>query len=195
MHQDNDEKEQGTIEGITDKEDVAGVTFDKELTAEEPNQPERQPDRPAQPISSRRHTRLMSRRAEQMTNVQKVEQLVATHTAAPAQVLIAQGTTVQTNLEGQLEAICMAMMSIRKGTQVYGERAREAIEKEMRQLHGRNVFEAIKWHTLSLSQKSKISPSLCFLTEKTDGRVKARFCANGKIRSHVWHADIQPRRL
>lgn len=54
MHQDNDEKEQGTIEGIADKEDVAGVTFDKELTAEEPNQPERQPERPAQPISSSR---------------------------------------------------------------------------------------------------------------------------------------------
>ena len=51
----------------------------------------------------------------------------------------------------------------------------------MNQVHERDVFEPIHPHELSKEERKKAMESLIFLTEKKDGRVKARICANGSI--------------
>ena len=49
----------------------------------------------------------------------------------------------------------------------------------MGQLHWRYCFKPIHVHTLTELQRRKVLESLIFLTEKRDGRIKARMCANG----------------
>ena len=51
----------------------------------------------------------------------------------------------------------------------------------MKQLHERNVFEPMHPYKLTKEERSKALKSLMFLTEKKDGRIKARICANGSI--------------
>jgi Reverse transcriptase (RNA-dependent DNA polymerase) len=49
----------------------------------------------------------------------------------------------------------------------------------MKQLHDRAVFKPIDIGTLTQQEKKRAMDSLIFLTEKRDGRIKARTCANG----------------
>jgi hypothetical protein len=49
----------------------------------------------------------------------------------------------------------------------------------MKQLHERGEFMPVDISTLSLQEKTRAMDSLIFLTEKRDGRIKARTCANG----------------
>ena len=67
-----------------------------------------------------------------------------------------------------------------KGLKIFGDRAREAAYKEMDQLHGRAVFRPEHVSNLSKSEISKAQGSLMFITEKRDGKIKARTVYNGK---------------
>ena len=49
----------------------------------------------------------------------------------------------------------------------------------MNQLHERNCFEPVDVKSLSDEERKRALESLIFLTEKRDGRIKARACANG----------------
>ena len=51
----------------------------------------------------------------------------------------------------------------------------------MKQLHDRNCFELVNITTLSPTEKKRALESLIFLTEKQDGTIKARHCANGSV--------------
>ena len=58
--------------------------------------------------------------------------------------------------------------------------------KEVSQLINRKVFEPIKLEDLTQKERQKTMNSLIFLTEKSDGTIKARACANGSVqRSYI----------
>jgi hypothetical protein len=69
--------------------------------------------------------------------------------------------------------------SLNQGIKKFGERGTHAAHKEMKQLHERVVFEPIKISDMTQLERKRAMESLIFLTEKQDGTVKARTCANG----------------
>ena len=87
----------------------------------------------------------------------------------------------------QQEAIIMATImidmvqtySLKAGMNKWGDKGKQAASAEMKQLHERQCFRPIDVTKLSREEKSKALESLIFLTEKRDGRIKGRACANG----------------
>jgi hypothetical protein len=69
--------------------------------------------------------------------------------------------------------------SLNKGLKKFGDRGKEAAHKEMKQLHDRVVFEPIRTAKMTALERKRAMESLIFLTEKQDGTIKARTCANG----------------
>jgi hypothetical protein len=69
--------------------------------------------------------------------------------------------------------------SLMKGIKEFGDKCHQAAYNEMKQLHDRIVFKPIAIEELSTIEKRRAMESLIFLTEKKDGRIKARTCANG----------------
>ena len=69
--------------------------------------------------------------------------------------------------------------SLAKGLQKFGHKGKQAAMKEMQQLHERTVFEPISAEELTTIERKRALESLIFLTEKRDGNVKGRTCANG----------------
>jgi hypothetical protein len=68
---------------------------------------------------------------------------------------------------------------VNKGLKVFGERGREAVMKEMKQLDDLEVIQPQNWSELTAEQRQTALPYLMFLTEKRDESVKARGCADG----------------
>ena len=69
--------------------------------------------------------------------------------------------------------------SLSRGMKKFGEKDCQAALKEMEQLHERNVFDPVKVDDITTSEKKRALESLIFLTEKKDGTIKCRTCANG----------------
>ena len=69
--------------------------------------------------------------------------------------------------------------SLKAGIKEFGDKGVDAAGKEMTQLHERNCFKPVDVSSLSDQEKKRALESLIFLTEKRDGRIKARACANG----------------
>ena len=71
--------------------------------------------------------------------------------------------------------------SLKKGILNYGNIGRQAVNKELSQLHNREVLKPVMLSDLTKEEKDKAMNSLIFLTEKRDITIKARACANGSI--------------
>ena len=71
--------------------------------------------------------------------------------------------------------------SLQKGLKVFGEKGSKAAYKEMKQLHDRICFRPINPSKMTTNERKKAMESLIFLTEKRDGTIKARTCANGSV--------------
>ena len=69
--------------------------------------------------------------------------------------------------------------SLKAGIRKFGQKGKEAALTEMEQLHKRSVFKPVDPLKLTPLQRKRALESLIFLTEKRDGRIKARACANG----------------
>ena len=69
--------------------------------------------------------------------------------------------------------------SLNKGIKKFGESGKQAVNKELKQVHDRVVFEPIHVKDLTPLERKRAMESLLFLVEKRDGRIKARMCANG----------------
>ena len=81
--------------------------------------------------------------------------------------------------------------SLKKGIQKFGQKGTNAANKEMRQLHDRECFQPIMVESLSTTEKRGPMESLIFLTEKKDGTIKARHCANGSTqRDYMTREDV-----
>ncbi len=75
--------------------------------------------------------------------------------------------------------------SLNKGLKKFGEKGENAAFQEVEQLHQRNCWKPIHPNDLSPEQRKKALESLIFLTEKRDGRIKGRACANGS-KQRLW---------
>ena len=69
--------------------------------------------------------------------------------------------------------------NLKQGIDKFGDKGVQSAKSEVGQLHSRNCFEPIHVHTLTPLERRKVLESLIFLTEKWDGQIKARMCANG----------------
>ena len=75
---------------------------------------------------------------------------------------------------------------MRQGEKKFGIKAKDAAYKEMKQIDKRMVFEPIRIESLTEEEKKRAMESLIFLSEKRDGTIKSRYCANGSTqRSYI----------
>ncbi len=71
-----------------------------------------------------------------------------------------------------LVGMVMAQLSMKAAIKKWGEQAKFAISKEMKQLHWRNLYKPQHWHVLTKKQKEQILESHIFVEEK--GTVPSR---------------------
>ena len=71
-------------------------------------------------------------------------------------------------------------MSMRMGIKLFGDKGREAVKKEIRQLHERGVLRGVHKTDLSWEQIKKALNYLMFLKRKRCGKIKGRGCADGR---------------
>tara|TARA_B110000116_G_scaffold23331_1_gene17939 strand:- start:29 stop:655 length:627 start_codon:yes stop_codon:yes gene_type:complete len=77
-------------------------------------------------------------------------------------------------------------LSLNKGLKKFGNKGRDAAYKELHQIHNRIVFKPVDVNSLTPEERKKAMESLMFLTEKRDGSIKGRTCANGSTqRSYI----------
>jgi hypothetical protein len=81
--------------------------------------------------------------------------------------------------EPDVVAVAMTQLSLKAGLREWGDKAFEAVESEMKQLHFRNTFEPMHWRQLSHTQRQTVLESHMFLQEKRDGKFKGRTVAGG----------------
>ena len=71
-------------------------------------------------------------------------------------------------------------MTIREGLKKHGDKARDAMGTELKQLHDHEVFHPINADSLTDQQKEDAMKLLMFLKEKKDESLKGRGCADGR---------------
>jgi hypothetical protein len=75
---------------------------------------------------------------------------------------------------------------LKKGLRVFGSKGKTAVHNELTQFHTLKCFAPKDPTTLTRHDRRNALSSLMFLTEKRDGVVKARTCANGSTqRQHI----------
>ncbi len=68
----------------------------------------------------------------------------------------------------------MNQLSMKAAIKKWGEQAKFAVSKEMKQPYWRNLYKPRHWHGLTKKQKKQILESHIFVEEKRDGTIKAR---------------------
>lgn len=67
----------------------------------------------------------------------------------------------------------MTQHTLTKGLKLYGRQGKQAVQKELRQLHDLHTYEPVDASTLTYKNEEAIV-SLMFLSEKRDESIKAR---------------------
>jgi len=88
------------------------------------------------------------------------------------------GYNLRKNRERDYSHCCFTMLSVKSGLKKWGEKAREAIMSELRLFITEEVFKKVKSPTEE--QRRAALRIHCFITEKRDGRIKARAVADGR---------------
>ena len=94
-------------------------------------------------------------------------------------------TTTDQRCDDVVEHYVMIQHGLKAGLRIFGERGKAAMMKEMTQMLTREVFEEIAYESLSREDKRLALPILLFLTEKRNGDIKGRLCADGR-KQRVW---------
>jgi hypothetical protein len=90
-----------------------------------------------------------------------------------------------------LVGMIMAQLSMKTAIKKWGEQAKFAISKEMKQMHWRNSYKPRHWHSLSKKQKEQVQESHIFVEQKRDGIIKARKVIGGnKQRDYITKEDV-----
>ena len=90
-----------------------------------------------------------------------------------------------------LVGMTMAQLSMKAAIKKWGEQAKFAISKEMKQMHWRNSYKPRHWHSLSKKQKEQVLESHIFVEQKRDGTIKARKVIGGnKQRDYITKEDV-----
>lgn len=91
----------------------------------------------------------------------------------------------------KVETCLATTYSLNKGIEMFEDRGRQAATEEMKQLYDRECFKPIKKKDLSKIEYKHALESLIFITEKRDGKIKARHCANGSTqRDYFTKEDV-----
>ena len=72
--------------------------------------------------------------------------------------------------------------SLKKGLELFGEKADVAVQKELNQIHQMDTYKPIYKSDLTFEDRKKALASLMFITEKRNGDIKARKVADGSKR-------------
>ena len=88
--------------------------------------------------------------------------------------------TAVERLEHVIGVAMVQQFYFQKGIKVFGKKGEEAVKKEFTQMHTMHTFNPVDLKTLSKQEKIDSIASLMFLTQKRDGRVKSRHCADGR---------------
>ena len=75
--------------------------------------------------------------------------------------------------------IVVHQYNLRKGLELFGDKADTATVKELSQIHEMGTFVPLDAGELTPEKKAKALSSLMFIVGKRDGRIKARKCAVG----------------
>ena len=88
--------------------------------------------------------------------------------------------------EAASKALETPQMSLKAGLQTFGNDGLKAVEKEMRQLHDRDVMTPVHKHCLTPEQRKEALAYLMFLKRKHCGKIKRCGCADGwKQREYI----------
>ena len=97
-----------------------------------------------------------------------------------------KGTTYEYNNIMLAMNYVMQQYSLKKGLEKFGERGDKAAYAEMEQQHLRNSFIPVLPKDISPEKRKRVLESLMLITEKDNGEVKGRNCANGSTqRQHI----------
>ena len=69
--------------------------------------------------------------------------------------------------------------SVQKGIKLFGDRAKQLVTKELKQLRDMKTYETVHTRELTRQERKDVLSSLMFLTEKRCGKLKSHACANG----------------
>ena len=79
----------------------------------------------------------------------------------------------------QIVELVLTQMTLKAAIKMWGNKATNAAESEMKQLHWRNSFKPVRWKELTETQKAAVLESHIFLTQKRTGEIKGRTVAGG----------------
>ena len=165
IDEDDEEEEEDEDYDESDEEDIS-LEADEE---EQPNPMLRRTERIRVPNPRYQHLQSSNERTEE-------------YTIEVAHIIAMTMNHYMNSMVGMNDAETYSFIqtySLNKGLKKFGDRGKDAAQKEMKQLHDRIVFEPILISEMTTSERKRAMESLIFLTEKRDGTVKARTCANG----------------
>ena len=102
------------------------------------------------------------------------------HRYAEEDYVVGDDTGVTLVTEGDNEVLETPQMSLKAGLRTFGDDGVKAVEKEMRQLHDRDVMKPVHKGSLTAEQRKEALAYLMFLKRKRCGKVKGRGCADGR---------------
>ena len=87
--------------------------------------------------------------------------------------------TVDPKIRKAIFSLCLTQMSARKGIEMFGKRAEDALVKEFRQFQELDVFEALDAFKLTDEEKRDALRAISVIKEKRCGKIKGRTVADG----------------
>lgn len=88
-------------------------------------------------------------------------------------------------MQQTINALILTQYNLRDGLKRFGKDGQKATIKELTQMLKRTVFEEIEYDSLTAEDIRNALPILLFLTEKRNGDVKGRACADGR-KQRIW---------
>jgi hypothetical protein len=84
------------------------------------------------------------------------------------------------HLHTMIEDVTLTQLSMKQGLKTFGDKGREAVLSEIKQLHDRGVIQPKDPNSLSTQDKKNALEYLMFLKRKRCGKIKGRGCADGR---------------
>ena len=112
------------------------------------------------------------------------------HRYAGEDFVVGDDTGITLATKGDNVVLETPQMSLKAGLRTCGNDGMKAVEKEMRQLHDRDVMKPVHKKSLTQEQRKEALAYLMFLKHKRCGKIKGRGCADGrKQRAYITKED------
>ena len=102
------------------------------------------------------------------------------HRYAGEDFVVGDDTGITLTTRGDDEVLETPQMSLEAGLRTFGDDGIKAVEKEMRQLHDRDVMKPVYKRSLTPKQRKEALAYLMFLKRKHCGKIKGHGCADGR---------------